>query len=46
MAQLVALVRSERFSTIVATLPGYSAGGAGAVLAAFPDTAKAAAPRA
>ena len=46
MAQLVALVRSERFSTIVATLPGYSAEGAGAVLAAFPDTAKAAAPRA
>jgi molybdate transport repressor ModE-like protein len=46
MARLIDFVRSERFSTIVATLPGYSAEGAGNVLAAFPQTAKAAAPRA
>ena len=46
MDKLIRFVRSERFSTIVATLPGYSAEGAGSVLAAFPETAKAAAQRA
>ena len=46
MARLLDFVRSDRFSTIVATLPGYSAEGAGTVLAAFPEAAKAAAPRA
>jgi putative molybdopterin biosynthesis protein len=44
MARLIHFVCSERFATIVATLPGYSAEGAGSVLAAFPETAKAAAP--
>jgi len=46
MERLLQFVRSERFSTIVATLPGYSAEGAGSVLAAFPQTEKAAAQRA
>jgi len=46
MERLLEIVRSDRFSTIVSTLPGYSAEGAGSVLAAFPDTEKAAAPRA
>jgi len=45
MKRLLQFVRSERFSTIVATLPGYSAEGAGSVLAAFPQTEKATAPR-
>jgi molybdate transport repressor ModE-like protein len=46
MKRLLGFVASERFSTIVATLPGYAADGAGAVLDAFPKAAKVAAPRA
>ena len=45
MTRLTDFVRSERFSTLVATLPGYSAEGAGSVLARFPETPKAAASR-
>ena len=40
MKSLLQFVRSERFSTLVATLPGYSAEGAGTALASFPENQK------